>query len=203
VTRRDKYQSFAELSAAERAGIDYRIRTRSAGPTLVLAPHGGNIEPGTTEIAEAIAASDHSFYTFESLRDADNADLHITSARFDEPGCLAMLAASDLVVTVHGEQRLSEAVLVGGLHAARSTHVAAALARHGFVVEPAGRPELQGRAPTNVCNRGRTRAGVQLEISKGLRRAFFRSLRSRDRLHTTPAFDAFVAAVRSSLVAPE
>ena len=200
---KDKYRSFAELSAAERGGVDYRIRARSAGPTLLLAPHGGNIEPGTTEIAEAIAASEHSFYTFESLRDSDNAALHLTSARFDEPGCLAMLAASDLVVTVHGEQRLSETVLVGGLDTARGARIADLLRRHGFVVERGGRPELQGRAPTNVCNRGRRRAGVQLEISKGLRRAFFRSLRTRDRQHTTPAFDAFVSAIRRSLTTPD
>jgi phage replication-related protein YjqB (UPF0714/DUF867 family) len=197
--RRDRYRNFAELAAVARAGVDYRIRTRSAGPTLVLAPHGGNIEPGTSELAEAIAARDHSFYAFESLRDSENADLHITSARFDEPACVAMLSASDVVVTVHGEQRLSEAVLVGGLDTARCRRIADALARHGFVVEPPIRPELQGRAPTNVCNRGRRCAGVQLEISKGLRRAFFRSLRSHDRQHTTPAFHVFVSAVRTSL----
>ncbi len=200
---RDKYRNFAELSAAERAGIDYRIRSRAAGPTLVLAPHGGNIEPGTTEIAEAIAAVDHSFYTFESLRDTGNADLHITSARFDEPGCLAMLATSDLVVTVHGEQRLSETILVGGLDGARCSRMADHFERRGFAVERGGRPDLQGRAPSNVCNRGRRRAGVQLEISKGLRRAFFRSLRTGDRQHTTPAFDAFVSVVRLSLAATD
>lgn len=200
---RDKYRSFADLAAAEKAGVDYRIRARSAGPTLLLAPHGGNIEPGTTEIADAVAAVDHSFYSFESLRDSDNADLHITSARFDEPGCLAMLARSERVVAVHGERQLSETVLVGGLDAARCDRIADALARQGFIVERAGRPELQGRAPTNVCNRGRSRAGVQLEISKGLRRAFFRSLRTRDRHHTTPAFDLFVLALRQSLAARE
>src|SRR3954469_3929504 len=96
LTRNDKYLNFAELSAAALAGVDYRIRARAAGSTLLLAPHGGNIEPGTTELAEAIAAADHSFYTFESLRDTQNADLHLTSARYDEPRCLAMLAHSDI-----------------------------------------------------------------------------------------------------------
>jgi phage replication-related protein YjqB (UPF0714/DUF867 family) len=197
---KDKYRNFAELSASAREGLDYRIRARAAGPTLVLAPHGGNIEPGTTELADAIAAGEHSFYTFESLRDTQNGELHITSARFDEPGCLAMLAGSDVVVTIHGEQRLSEVVLVGGLDAARRARIAAALARHRFVVEDIDRPELQGLAPNNVCNRGRSCAGVQLEISKGLRRACFRSLRSRaDRQHTTAIFDAFVSAMRMSL----
>lgn len=197
---RDKYRSFAELSAAARPGIDYRIRARMGGPTLVLAPHGGNIELGTTELAEAIAADDHSFYTFESLRDSRNADLHLTSARYDEPRCLAMLADSDVVLTIHGEQRLSEVALVGGLDAARCARITEALRAHGFAAQCIDRPELHGRAPTNVCNRGRSRAGVQLEISKGLRRACFRSLRSHaDREQTTSTFDAFVSAIRRSL----
>jgi phage replication-related protein YjqB (UPF0714/DUF867 family) len=200
MTTSDKYRSFAELSATERAEVDYRIRARTAGPTLVLAPHGGNMEPGTTELADAIAAMEHSFYTFESLRDTANVDLHITSARYDEPRCLAMLAHSDVVLTVHGERRLSEVVLVGGLDAPRCARTADALRTHGFTVESVDRVELQGRAPTNVCNRGRSGAGVQLEISKGLRQALFRSLRSaEDRRHTTRSFDAFVAAIRTSL----
>ena len=58
----DKYKDFTQLAANESAGVDYQIRTRPAGTTLVLAPHGGGIEPGTSELAEAIAASDHSFY---------------------------------------------------------------------------------------------------------------------------------------------
>jgi phage replication-related protein YjqB (UPF0714/DUF867 family) len=196
----DRYRNFAELSAAECAGVDYRIRARAAGPTLLLAPHGGNIELGTTELAEAIAADDHSFYTFESLRDARNADLHITSARYDEPRCIAMLARSDVVVTIHGEQRPSEVVFVGGLDTARAARIRDGLRRHGFVAESVDRSELRGHSRTNVCNRGRRRAGVQLEISKGLRRACFRSLRSRmDRQQTTATFDAFVSAVRGSL----
>jgi phage replication-related protein YjqB (UPF0714/DUF867 family) len=57
----DKYNDFNHLAANESAGVDYRIRTLPVGSTLVLAPHGGGIEPGTSELTEAIAAADHSF----------------------------------------------------------------------------------------------------------------------------------------------
>ena len=41
------------------ADRDFRVRVRrSKSDTVIIAPHGGGIEPGTSEIAEAIAASD-------------------------------------------------------------------------------------------------------------------------------------------------
>jgi Poly-gamma-glutamate hydrolase len=77
---------------------------RRARPKFALvAPHGGGIEPGTSELADAIAGSDLSFYTFEGLKSSGNTDLHITSTRFDEPMCLTLLASSSVVVTLHGE----------------------------------------------------------------------------------------------------
>jgi phage replication-related protein YjqB (UPF0714/DUF867 family) len=38
----------------------------------VIAPHGGAIEPGTTEVAEAIAGDRFSFYTLEGVKTRDN-----------------------------------------------------------------------------------------------------------------------------------
>ncbi len=60
----EKYSSYENLSQNEVVDWDYRIRTRHGNSGIVLiAPHGGGIEPGTTEIAEAIAGKCHSFYT--------------------------------------------------------------------------------------------------------------------------------------------
>ena len=110
----DKYRNFRQLADHEVEGVDYCIRTESAGgATLILAPHGGGIEPGTSELAEAIAAGDHSLYIFEGIRVRGNSDLHITSASFDEPACLAMLARADGVATVHGEERDDAAIFIG------------------------------------------------------------------------------------------
>jgi phage replication-related protein YjqB (UPF0714/DUF867 family) len=52
---------------------------------------------------------------------------------------------------------------------------------------------------TNLCNRGRSNAGVQLELSKAVRRTMFESLKPEGRIHTTARFDAFVAALRETL----
>jgi phage replication-related protein YjqB (UPF0714/DUF867 family) len=43
----------------------------------ILAPHGGGIEPGTSELAEAVAGEGLSFYAFEGLKRSGNAVLHV------------------------------------------------------------------------------------------------------------------------------
>jgi phage replication-related protein YjqB (UPF0714/DUF867 family) len=100
----DKYRNFAELARSERSGIDYDVLVRRARPAFaIIAPHGGGIEPGTSEIADAVADLTYSFYTFEGLKTSGNTDLHITSSRFDEPMCLTVLGHTEVVVTLHGE----------------------------------------------------------------------------------------------------
>jgi phage replication-related protein YjqB (UPF0714/DUF867 family) len=51
---------------------------------------------------------------------------------------------------------------------------------------------MQGKAPGNICNRGRLRAGVQLELPMSLRNAF---------LNDPFARQAFGSAVRDTIVA--
>ena len=63
------YKSFKELADHEVEGQDYRIRIESRDPrVLIMAPHGGKIEPATAEVAEAIAGMDYSFYSFDGLK---------------------------------------------------------------------------------------------------------------------------------------
>jgi phage replication-related protein YjqB (UPF0714/DUF867 family) len=198
----DTYGDFRELAVREADNVGYRIRTIDADTTLILAPHAGGIEPGTSELAEAIAGSEHSLYLFEGIKARGNGELHITSARFDEPSCLAMLARAEHVVTIHGERRGEAAVIVGGLDTKAISQISAALEAAAFLVKESDTIDLDGRAQTNVCNRGRSRAGVQLEITEGLRRTFFRALTPRaERQHVTSEFRRFVAAVRLGLTA--
>src|SRR5215831_7654946 len=115
----DTYPNFATLEQHERAGKDYRLSARRAEPTFaIVAPHGGDIEAGTTEIANAIAGERWSFYTFEGLKPSGNRTLHITSTHFDEPVCLVVLGVTSRAVTIHGEESeddgTSEGVFVGG-----------------------------------------------------------------------------------------
>jgi phage replication-related protein YjqB (UPF0714/DUF867 family) len=198
----DKYPDFATLARNERSGIDYRVLARRARPAFaIVAPHGGGIEPGTSEIADAIAGETFSFYAFEGLKSSGNADLHITSTRFDEPMCLTVLGHSGVVVTLHGEhgEEDGESVFVGGLDIALGARIGKALTRKGFDVREHPDPDLQGREPRNLCNRGRSRAGVQLELSRAVRKTMFESLTRAGRKKPTPRFEVFVKAVRRVL----
>src|SRR5512132_985252 len=113
---RDQYKSFDELRRHEREGIDFRICVTQRGPPVaVIAPHGGKIEPATSEITAAIAGSLYSSYYFEGLRSRPHSHLHITSTKFDVPKCLALISMCDLVFAVHGLAGRREAIDVGGL----------------------------------------------------------------------------------------
>jgi phage replication-related protein YjqB (UPF0714/DUF867 family) len=48
----DTYRNYAELSAHHIEGIDYTIEAHQSkfSDILIAMPHGGYIEPGTTEI---------------------------------------------------------------------------------------------------------------------------------------------------------
>ena len=99
----DKYGSFDELRNWEREGVDFSIRVMPRETSAsIIAPHGGMIEPGTSDIAAAIAGNDYGLFCFEGLRKRPHRDLHITSANFREPKCVELVAGCDLVVAVHG-----------------------------------------------------------------------------------------------------
>jgi len=146
---KDTYKSFADLERNEQSGIDYRIVVRRAMSAFaIVAPHGGGIEPGTSEIADAVAGADYSFYAFEGMKPPPgNKVLHITSTRFDEPMCLALVKRTEVVCTVHGEEGMGEGngVIVGGLDTTLGGLVAQELTRHGFAVARHPDPRLQGR----------------------------------------------------------
>lgn len=194
---KDKYRKFADLAKSEKLGVDFRPRSEvRAVATAIVAPHGGGIEFGTSEIAEAIADADLSFYAFEGIKAQDNRQLHITSTNFDEPSCLALVRGSEHVITIHGEESEDPFVILGGSDKATVQRLSESLQQGGFPVKT-NVNGLQGRETKNICNRGRKGAGVQIEISKGVRRTFFKSLETRvGRQTKTERFWDFVAAVR-------
>ena len=52
----DRYKNFAELQKGEKANEDYTIFYHEADSGIaVMALHGGGIEPGTIDIADALA----------------------------------------------------------------------------------------------------------------------------------------------------
>ena len=117
----DTYGSFQELSDHEVEGIDFDIKIiESDRPAsiAILAPHGGWIEPHTSEIASAIAGNSAKLYLFQGLKKNQKNRLHLTSNHFDEPRCLKLITPCQQVVTIHGCKNIHGPICLGGLDAA-------------------------------------------------------------------------------------
>ena len=166
----DRFDNFAVLSAEMTADLDYRIRAEDRGSAvIILAPHGGTIEPETSLIAEAIAGSDYSYYLFEALKAGAHGDFHITSHRFDEPQALELVASAQVAVAIHGRKDDgTETVWLGGRAETLRDAIGTALRDAGFGA--ALNTTLPGVHETNICNRTRSGEGVQLELPRSLRR---------------------------------
>jgi phage replication-related protein YjqB (UPF0714/DUF867 family) len=167
------YQRFKDLEEHEVEGQDYQITMNlRGGPILIMAPHGGRIEPMTAEIAEAISGATYSFYAFEGLKTDGNGFLHIESHLFDEPRAMQAVEKAHIVVTVHGQiDHKEEFVMVGGLNDKLRKEIMQQLEASGFQTRlPTER--LMGTDPQNICNRGKLKQGVQLEVSRKIRDIF-------------------------------
>ncbi len=171
----DKYRYFNELQNGEIEGIDYRIcvKERKESPVAIIAPHGGWIEPGTSEIAAAIAKNIHSLYFFEGLRNRPHRDLHIKSENFEEPKCLGLIKRCEIVVAVHGLKDKHCAkdvdVYVGGRDNDLRNTICKGINDAGFQSEVVTTGRYAAVLSDNVCNKGKRSKGVQLEIAKRLR----------------------------------
>ncbi|MBI3555050.1 MAG: poly-gamma-glutamate hydrolase family protein [Deltaproteobacteria bacterium] len=173
----DFYKNYDELSKAEREGVDYRVVVHQRrAPLTVLAIHGGDIEIGTSDFAQAIAGEDSSLYLFEGIKHTGNSKLHITSTHFDEPRALAMAAGSRGCLSIHGFlETVRSVVCVGGgnpVMRKKMTDQLTAATGLGIEVEsPCQR--FGGDDAKNIVNRCQN-PGVQLETSTALRRRFDR-----------------------------
>lgn len=186
MAHKDKYSCFDELRKHEAVGAFGIVTEARDSDILILGPHGGEIEPRSSEVAREIAGQDLCLYLFEGRRKHCNYDtLHMISTRFDEPRCLQMLERARVVLAVHGcagAQR--QVTYLGGRNRGQRDQVAAALTAAGYDVETEGHA-FPGTAPRNICNLGRGDGGVQLELSKALRDAL--------------DIPAFAAVVRSAI----
>ncbi|MEW6634320.1 MAG: poly-gamma-glutamate hydrolase family protein [Pseudomonadota bacterium] len=169
----NEFPNFAALKAAKVENIDYRIVVRRGartGNAVVIAPHGGKIEPRTSLIAETIAGSDLDMYCFEGLMPQSNRELHITSRNFDEESALELLRKKSVVVAIHGRQDRDDpsTVYMGGKDAALISEIVGLLQNAGFNTKEDGHP-FPGIHDLNIANRGLTGKGAQLEIPFSLR----------------------------------
>ncbi|MFH9731884.1 poly-gamma-glutamate hydrolase family protein [Streptomyces sp. NPDC017260] len=171
------YPHYRALAAEKILGIDYDIKnTYGVGEYLVhIAVHGGAIEPGTSQLAEYAAGPNGACYTFMALSDVTASQLSLDALGFDEPFAVANVANSARTVSWRGVADLREAeevCYVSGLDDILVALVVQELNEAGFVTDV---PPLRfaGGEPANITNRNRNRGGVQLDLTRSLRRSFF------------------------------
>ena len=166
---KDKYRSFDELKRSEVLDKDFQLHICDAGSRVtIIAPHGGKIEPRTSDLAKCIAGKNYNFYCFEGLKKEDNTGLHITSHFFDEPRAIELVSKSEVVVALHACTGNAGLVHIGGLNKKLGRMIAEELQNRGIAVSN-DHPRFQGSNPDNICNRSATGKGVQLEITRDLR----------------------------------
>ena len=190
----DKYPPFEALRKDKVEGRDYRIvvergRSRSV---VVIAPHAGKIEPVTSLLAKEIARDDHCLYLFEGIMEGNNfTELHITSTRFDEPQALRIVSQCATAVAIHGRRDNGDphTIWLGGLHVEMVARIESQLRSQGLRTSSNGHC-FPATDPRNICNRGRSGHGVQIEVPRTLRQ----TMRSNKALR-----ERFVDAVRESL----
>ena len=196
----DKYANYDDLKQHEKEGEDYVILLRENNSRIaVIATHGGGIEPGTVDIADGVASSEHTFYAFKGIKRKGNAVLHITSNKFDEPKGVRLAENADVVVSIHGYQGKDEVVFIGGRNQDLKEKIRYMLNEAGFHAEISTKTGLRAQHPENICNRCRSGEGVQLEISRGLRDRMFDNLDRRPWRKKTRLFFEFVDTLREAL----
>ncbi|MFF8606204.1 poly-gamma-glutamate hydrolase family protein [Streptomyces sp. NPDC015346] len=183
--------------------------------TAVIAPHGGGIEAGTSELCLTLAGysrvgagtdpvaetgvPQRDYWMFEGL--ASSSALHVTSTHCDDPAALAVCGNNMYAVSLHGfapdAGTPAKQILIGGRDQRLMRNLGAAFAAHGLktgnsnsaldvtVLIAGVNSPLNGDDPANIVNRTRTGAGAQLEISTELRRAMFGDFSSASARRTT------------------
>ena len=198
------YANFAELYQNEQVNTDYRITAFHRKPEIaIFAIHGGNIEPGTSEVATSLGEKlDASTYLFEGLKRRDNSKLHITSTAFDEPTALLMSNMANTILSIHGYSAVHEELIyIGGRNQLLKKYIQLALQDAGF--QTAEAPiHLLGMNESNITNRCKSGAGVQLELSKKLRNRFFLNddTTSNNRHNHTETLNQFVRAIEKATI---
>lgn len=168
----DQYESFKQLIRHEKEGYEIEFHEKGGSDLLVFSPHGGEIEPGTSEIVEAFQES-YSTYLFEGTKQDNNRDLHITSTNFDEPVLVQMIKTYPFSISIHGYKSDKRHTLVGGTNEKMQRAVVRELRDRGFSAEMVQKGErLSGTDPKNINNQNASGESVQLEISTAQREAF-------------------------------
>ena len=160
---------------------DTLARTDDVPKTTILAPHGGGIEPGTSELCLAVAGYHpaslpqippagvtYDYWMLEGVRDGGNAVLHVTSVGCDDGVAVSLCAGSLNALSLHGfaprPPDMSEddqIVLIGGRNTTLRGYLLQGLCTAGFDARDIGQEEeLNG----NVGRHGELNGNARCNI---------------------------------------
>ncbi len=192
-SRQSPPAGYADIERLYLEGRDYHVVWRQgASGVLIMAPHGGGIEPGTHCIARAVAGTDHGYYAFIGTLTVGNRAIHLPSTRFDEPRAMTLATGASVLVVIHGCREPQRIVFIGGRDASLRRSMAEQLFEAG--IRAAESEKYPGRHPRNLCNRFPSVRGVQLELSTSLRDSF-----TAEKIGGSFALAAFSLAVRKAI----
>lgn len=231
----DHYASMTELYANEAEGINYtkewyrhrwQYRTfknyKAKNEIFVIAPHGGSIESGTTELALATAgftndfnnqpaaSGTYDYFIFNGTNPKkQNGRLHVTASHYNEPAALELVRGSRVSLAYHGctDTQPDESTgkgykgcLIGGLDDELKLLLEQKLQEAEFNAFITQQDTLNGNLPKNIVNRNKRKKGAQFEMTTSFLKSFY-GIRSRAgrRKSTNADFWRFVDTVRSAL----
>ncbi|MCI0466088.1 MAG: poly-gamma-glutamate hydrolase family protein [Beijerinckiaceae bacterium] len=213
----DDYGSMTELynNPANVAGTTYGKRWRrhdwsqiieeqaadnAETQKIVMAIHGGGIEPGTSEIALAVAGYHpatfatpvdgyglHDFWLFEGLLPKNNGKLHVTSIHYDDPIAIELVQNAQRCISLHGctDEQANDKIQIGGLDFELRGIVLAELDAADIPAEITENKDLKGEEPANIANKTKTGGGVQIELGTSYRASLFGINKRQHRKNTT------------------
>jgi phage replication-related protein YjqB (UPF0714/DUF867 family) len=231
----DHYASMTALYAHEVEGINftkewYRHRWRyetsrnykGENEIFIMAPHGGSIETGTTELALATAGFTDDFNGEPATRDTydyfifngtnpgnQNGKLHVTSSHYNEPVATELVKNSLISLAFHGctDKQPTEttgngykACLIGGLDEPFKQSLEQSLQEAGFNAFITSQKELNGDLPNNIINKNKRKAGAQFELTTSFRKSFYGKNNPIGRRTSTKAdFWLFINTIRECI----
>lgn len=179
-------QSYEELTMAfcERTrqleqGDFSRDLVYTGSKVALVAIHGGDLEPGTAELAEVLSGERFSRYIFRSHIGVNDFSIWLTSAKFNDPELIALLGRSMTAISIHGckdARKMGQPIdlFVGGRNQPAAQVLMNALTEVGVRVE---RDMIfPGLHRSNPCNLGRLGEGIQLEMTSSFREEIIRFL---------------------------
>ena len=203
----DYYRSMTDLLKDTQEGKDWtKESTNRHSNVLIFAPHGGNIEKGTTELTKAIAnKGKYDYYAFNGTRNKNNSQLHVTSTNYNDLDLINRNYNKDVSISVHGagQSQGKNTVLIGGRDEKLIQLISKELSTFKFNVQRS-LGHLAGIDTNNVVNYNKKGQGVQLELTPDLRKSFFSngddsSKARKNEKNWSSTMDRFATAINNAI----